>query len=91
MAYLETRVLNAVSLRSLCIQQNWYTCGNNAEYAKLFDRLHDADGVCVNLTTEKLAEIAQDIYDHSDLSGDYTLTAIMFELARNCTVYFDEV
>lgn len=84
----ETRTMSATKLRSVCIQHDWYTCGTNKEYGKLFDRLYDSDGIPAHLTTEKLAEIAQDIMDHSRIT-DYTITSVMFELARSCTVYFD--
>lgn len=88
--YKETRYLSASKLRALCIERDWYTCGDNEEYEALFNRLHDEDGVEIHLDTEKLAEIAQDIMDHSDIT-DYTITSVMFELARKCTVIFDEI
>ena len=30
--YIEIRHLTAYDLRGLCIRQNWYTGGDNAEY-----------------------------------------------------------
>ena len=87
--YTETRVLDMCKLRSLCIEHDWYTCGTNEEYSALFARLHDEMGCPENMTTEKLAEIAADIMAHSEIS-DYTITSVMFELARACYTYFDE-
>lgn len=89
MKYIETRVMDSSKLRSLCIKRNWYTRGTNEEYGRLFDLLYDEYGCPVNLTTEKLAEIAEDIMEHSDIR-DYTITAVMFELADSCYTYFDE-
>ena len=87
--YTETRVLDMYKLRSLCIEHDWYTCGTNEEYDALFDRLYDEIGCLVNMTTEKLAEIADDIMEHSRIS-DYTITSVMAEMARACYTYFEE-
>lgn len=90
MKYTETRILDSSKLRTVCIQQAWYTCGTNEEYSNLFSKLHDENGCPENMTTEKLAEIAADIMAHSEIS-DYTITSVMFVLARACITYFDEV
>ena len=86
--YTETRFLDGIKLRSLCIEHDWYTCGTCEEYDGLFARLHDENGCPENMTTEKLAEIATDIMEHSEIT-DYTIIAVMFELARACRTYFD--
>lgn len=88
MKYIETRILSIDKLRALCIEKNWYTRGNNEEYAALFDRLCDDDGCCANMTTEKLVEVAEDIMSHSEITG-YTVTSVMFALAKACTSIFD--
>lgn len=90
MKYIETRILSTAKLRKLCIQNNWYTCGDNEEYAAMFAKLHDEEGNLVNLTTDKLTEIATDIYEHSDIK-DYTIEAVMGALASACMYFFDEV
>lgn len=90
MKFTETRHLDSTKLRSLCIEHDWYTHGTNEEYGRLFDRLYDCCGCPENLTTDKLVEIATDIYDHSEIT-DYTIEAILFELARACYSYFDVV
>lgn len=89
MTYTETRTLSATALRSLCIKNDWYTCGDNEEYTALFDRLYDQDGCPVILTAQKLSEIAADIMAHSEIE-DYTITSVMYELNKACTVTFDE-
>lgn len=90
MKFTETRTLDASKLRSLCIKNNWYTRGTNAEYSRLFDRLTDCCGCPKHLTTEKLVEIAEDIWEHSKIT-DYTIETVLFELARACYTYFDVV
>ena len=89
MKYIETRTLSTDDLRALCIQNNWYTRGTCEEYEALFDKLYDEDGCHIHLTTEKLAEIAEDIMEHSRIE-EYTITTVMFALNRACTVLFDE-
>ena len=88
--YTETRVLSTTKLRKLCIQHNWYTCGDNDEYAALFAKLHDEEGELVHISTDKLVEIATDIYEHSEIKH-YSLEAVMGELASACLIFFDEV
>lgn len=90
MNYIETRTLSADDLRALCIRNNWYTRGTNAEYEALFDSLYDEDGCNLNLTTEKLAEIAENIMEHSRIQ-EYTITTVMYALNRACTVLFDQI
>ena len=87
--YSEIRILDATKLRSVCISHDWYTRGTNEEYAALFDRLHDEDGSYRNLTAELLAEIAQDIMDHSDIRDCIDITSVMYELANASRTYFD--
>lgn len=90
MKYIEKRILLPLRLRTLCCERNWYTKGTNEEYEKLLSSLVDSDGRAFHMTTEKLAEIAADIIEHSNMP-DYTMTAAMFELARECYTYFEEV
>ena len=85
--YTETRVLHSYKLRQLCIEQDWYTCGDNEDYENLFKRLRADYITPANMTTEKLAEIATDIKEHSDT--DMEITSIMFFLAKACDTWFD--
>lgn len=87
--YKEFRHLSGDDLRSLCIRNNWYTHGTCEEYERLFNFLHDECGCPENMTTDKLAEIAEDIMEHSDITS-YTITTVMFELARACNTFFEE-
>lgn len=87
MKYIETRHLFPDKLRALCVKNDWYTLGDNEEYSALMYSLSDEEGFPVDATTEKLVEIAADILEHSDT--DYTMDAVLFELARICISYFE--
>ena len=94
MSYKESRTLQASELRTLCIRKNWYTCGDNDEYYALFGRLRSGFQAA-EMTTEKLAEIAADIHQHSDerdCKDGYLpdIPGIMFELAKICDTCFEE-
>ena len=93
MKYLERRTLHADDLRSLCIRKNWYTNGTNEEYWNLFRRLSE-NYMSAEMTTEKLVEIATDIYNHSDeadcTDGFMEITDILYDLARTCHTVFIE-
>ena len=84
-SYKEIRQLSAISLRELCIRQNWYTSGSNEEYRHL---LLDLASHNQNLTTEDIIEIAADIAAHSDLPEDYDIGNIAWEVNRVCNTYF---
>lgn len=83
--YTETRRVEMAMLRDLCIDKNWYTCGDNEEYSNL---LRTA-AYCENITTDVLVELATDIKSHSET--EYEITSIMYELAKICYTYFEEV
>lgn len=85
MKYTETRILHASDLRTLCIRENWYTLGDNDEYDALMCKTF-----CPNLTTEVIADIAQDIKDHSET--DMEIPEIMYAVAAisNTTFAADE-
>lgn len=85
--YKEIRRLSAMSLRALCIRQNWYTGGDNAEYEHL---LYDLAAGKANLSTEDIIEIAEDIAAHSDLSDGYDIEGIAWEVNRACNVSFEK-
>ena len=93
MKYIETRTLNSTELRSLCIKKNWYTHGTNEEYYNLFSKLTE-NFHAAQMTTEKLVEIAEDIFAHSDendcTDGYLEIPSILFDLAAACWTTFEE-
>lgn len=71
-------------VQELCISEQWYTCGNSREYDHLFELVRQG-----SRTLEEVVEVAQDIFDHSDvnrieqdtgLGGDDVLTMMTEEL-----------
>lgn len=84
--YKEIRTLTAYNLRALCIRQNWYTRGDNAEYEHLLYDLADSKP---HLTTQDIIEIAEDIAAHSHLQDGYDVAGIAWEVNRACNVSFE--
>ena len=82
----EVRVLSAQDLRSLCIENNYYTRGDNEEYSNLFEWV----GKQHNMTTTKIMQVAQDIFEHSSakVQSEQDIESIAFNVARVCTTYF---
>ena len=83
--YKEVRLLGAEALRRLCIDNNWYTMGDNEEYAELL-RMASSK----NLTTDEIVEIVEDIIDHSDLTAD-DFTNVAYIVANAAHTHFEEV
>ena len=86
--YKETRRLTASALRSLCIEHEWYTRGDNEEYDHL---LQDLASAKPHLDTAGIIAIAEDIAAHSRLEDGEDVPAIAFEVARACSVTFRRV
>ena len=82
----ETRTIRHEKVRTMCIQNDLYTCGTNEEYAYLLFTLCDNSE---ETTTEKLLEIATDIKNHSNT--DMEITNIMFFLANECCYTFFDI
>jgi hypothetical protein len=87
--YSETRTLGADKLREACIRHNLYTRGTNEEYENLFARLTNEHGSRVEMTTDKLEEIMEDIMAHSDYCDDmWNRIAVMQWLSNACDTRF---
>jgi len=87
---VEIRKLSMMDLRGLCIKRNWYTHGDCEAYSRILRMAEN----CENVTTAVIAEIAEDIYSHSDkehwkdYEGDPILN-ICFEIAQVCNTFFE--
>ena len=94
MKFIEKRTLSGEALRRLCIRKNWYTCGTNEEYWNLFQKLTD-NCHAAEMTADRLAAIADDIYWHSDpddcADGYIDIPDIMHDLASVCRSAFIEI
>ena len=79
-------------IRNICIRENYYTRGSNAEYNALCNYV-----LRHNPTTKAIYHAAADIVDHSDLSHygagrDDLIAGVMFEITRDAVhVFYDFV
>lgn len=83
----ETRKIDHLKVRSLCVKNNYYTCGTNEEYGKMFSHCKG------KMTIRKIENIAKDIFNHSDVetfknrygcSDEELIENIAFELINDC-------
>lgn len=90
----ERRTMFGHDLWVLCNRKNWYTRGTNAEYRALFDLLSDDNRLAAEMTTDRLYEIAANIFSHSsedDCSDGYlSIPDIMYDLCKICRTVFIE-
>ena len=63
----EIKRIDTDKLRHICINNNWYTCGSNADYMNMF-KMCEKD----NISTNQLYKIAKDIYEHTDVASAKT-------------------
>lgn len=54
-------------LRQFCIENDFYTAGNNKEYEAMLKRGVSKDG----LTAEEVADLAKDITAHTSTDNEY--------------------
>lgn len=80
--YKEIRIISAESLRTVCIKYNWFTKGNNEQYAK-FLKLADVP----NVTTKRIAKMAEMVKQYSNTDMD--IECIMFYLNREMGTTFE--
>lgn len=76
--------IDTVKVRSLCIDNNYYTCGDCTAYNNMFT-------MCENATTpEDIKGIAKDIADHSNVEDDKQefIDNIVFLILNKCCIYF---
>ena len=89
----ESRVLYSDSVRSLCIKNEWYTCGTSSDYKKLLDYVASKRTFTIN----DIKKVAINIYNHSDidkLASEYScenelyLNHILYEILNIITYSF---
>ena len=89
----ESRVLYSDSVRRLCIDNNWYTCGTSSDYKKLLDYVASKRTFTIN----DIKKVAINIYNHSDidtLANEYGcdnelyLNHILYQILNNITYSF---
>lgn len=85
----EIRWISGTKVRQVCINYEWFTCGDVEEYAELFECIYDISNSARNVTTDILEVIARNIKKYIDT--DYNIAEIMFVLnADCCTTFFEE-
>ena len=88
---VEVTRIDADLIRTKCIEQDWYTQGDIADYRHMLNLAEHP------YSTMLLTHIAEDIYEHSnpDIWEDYDgnpVLYIMFELRKDaCNTFFEEV
>ena len=84
----ETRTITSEKVISLCINNQYYTCGTNAEYEKMLDMCNYKEA-----TVELLLTVAGDIWEHSNkekilysygCSEKEVLENILYGLINDC-------
>ena len=92
--YREIRKLSSSSLRALCIKEDWYTGGDNAEYYNLMRKVDNM----YNITTDNIVELATDIIEHSATAkadfekatgGEDFYLHVMYLIAEACYSIFE--
>lgn len=88
----ETRTLTRKAFRNLCIENNWYTDGDNEDYAdilSLIDRMTYNGGTII---TSFIAMLARNVKAHSieeDSNTSLELTDICSQIASACVTSFE--
>lgn len=94
--YIVHKCISPMELRSLCIQQGWYTRGTTLEYEAMLQNLVDENHMTRDdITDQDIINLAEDIADHSNLEGlepeADAAACIAFEIARLVTTIFEAV
>ena len=60
----EIKRIDTDKLRNICINNNWYTYGSNADYSNMF-KMCEKD----NISANQLYKITKDIYEHTNVAS----------------------
>lgn len=67
MTLKETRRIDAMALRSICIEHQFYTCGDCEDYDNMLNMVYSKSHETKSLTSSLVLKIATDIAEHSDM------------------------
>ena len=70
-------------VRSLCIANDWYTCGTNEDYNVMLDFVSKNEP-----TVENICWIAKDIISHSKSNMGLDIEAVMFDIGNRAVQTF---
>lgn len=81
----KSRAWSAMDVRSMCIRENFYTCGDCTAYMKMLDYVeeHKKDPEDMDIYL-----VANDILNHTSRELEQTVENIMFLLANDVIRYF---
>ncbi len=85
----ETRFISGGSVRQLCIRENYYTNGTNAEYEVLLNAANRLGAE--NVTADGLYSLAKNIYEHSEMDiydANEAIAQIMYCLNLACVTTY---
>ena len=86
---IERRFISPTDLRRLCIEENWFTKGDNEAYDRLLGMCRKGSEYA-KLTTALIARMAISIQMHSDVEqSDEMLENIMYCIAKASTTCFE--
>lgn len=79
------RTMDRGKIRQHCIENNYYTRGNNREYSHMFDMADAAT------TDEEIIAVGRDIWEHSDMddfiASGGTFADFLWEIFNKCLLY----
>lgn len=84
----ESRRIDPLELRALCIERGWFNAGTNESYSRFLGSVRDEI-----IDVSMIRSLAECIVENttSEVIGDRELTSIMFDIARIAISTFEEV
>ena len=83
----EFRYISQMKVRQICIEYDWFTCGDNDSYSDLFEFIGNLTRKGKHVSVEMLRIIAEMIKENSET--EESIPEIMFVLnAECCTTVF---
>lgn len=84
MKIIETNIWRSSDVRSLCIREGFYTCGDCVSYQSMLNFVDTHKP-----TKNNIYKVAADIYNHSNEDDNWNVETIMFYIRREvvCTFY----
>ena len=84
MTIKETRKLSMSELRMVCVENRYYTRGNNYDYDNLLGMVEDENYETKELTSDLVLALALDIAEHSEIEEMMLISGADYE---ECIAY----
>ena len=92
MKIIERRIMYMDDLRDLCVRNDWFTAGTQAEYARFLRMVYTPAGDRAEMTPEHLLEMALELIKCSFVDGyrvpNDILEGVVYDLCRICDSLF---